>query len=98
MATYLLLSRYTEQGVKDIKGSPARIESFKKSARNLGAEVREVYLALGHYDTVSLVSAPDDEAMCKLALALGSLGNVRTQTLRLFSEGEFKKLVSSLPP
>jgi uncharacterized protein with GYD domain len=97
MATYLLLARWTDQGVKNIKESPARIESFKKSARSVGAEIREVYVALGHYDTVSLVSAPDDDSMCKLALALGSLGNARTQTLRLFSEAEFKKLVTGLP-
>jgi uncharacterized protein with GYD domain len=97
MATYLLLCRYTDQGVKNIKDSPARIESFKKSARGVGAEVREVYLSMGPYDTISLVSAPDDEAMCKLALAVGSLGNVHTQTLRLFSEGELKKMVASLP-
>jgi uncharacterized protein with GYD domain len=97
MATYLLLSRYTDQGVKSIKDSPARIENFKKSARGVGAEVREVYLALGEYDTVSLISAPDDESMCKLALAVSSLGNVRTQTVRLFSETELKKMIASIP-
>jgi uncharacterized protein with GYD domain len=97
MATYLMLLRWTDQGIKNLKESPARMESFKKSARLFGGEIREIYVSLGHYDMVSLISAPDDESLCKLALALGSLGNVRTQTLRLFSESEFKKMVGGLP-
>src|SRR5262245_21907682 len=97
MATYAMLSRYTDQGIKNIKESPARIDSFKKAASGFGAEIREVYLAIGAYDTVCLISAPDDETMCKVALALGSLGNVHTETMRLFSEAEFKKMVGGLP-
>jgi uncharacterized protein with GYD domain len=97
MATYLLLSRFTSQGIKDVKGSPARIEAFKKAARTFGAEIREVYFSFGRYDTVSLVSTPDDESMCKLSLALGALGNVHTETVRLFAEADAKKLIAALP-
>jgi uncharacterized protein with GYD domain len=97
MANYLMLTRLTEQGIRDVKEAPTRIEAFKKQARSLGAEVREVYLSLGAVDTVCLISAPDDETICKVALALGGLGNVRTETLRMFSESEFKKLVGGLP-
>jgi uncharacterized protein with GYD domain len=97
MANYVMLTRFTEQGARNIKESPTRMEAFKKQARGFGAEVREVYLAIGSVDTVCLISAPDDEAMCKVALALSSLGNVRTETLRVFSESEFKKLASGLP-
>jgi uncharacterized protein with GYD domain len=96
MATFLMLSRWSDKGIQNIKDSPARIDAFKKQARTLGCEVREVYCAMGRYDTVSLVSAPDDETMARVSLALGSLGNVHTETLRLFSEGDFKKLVGSL--
>jgi uncharacterized protein with GYD domain len=97
MATYVMLTHLTDEGMRNVKESPARIEAFKKSARGFGAEVREVYLAIGAYDTVCLISAPDDETMCKVALALGSLGNVRTETMRLFSESEFKKLAGAIP-
>jgi uncharacterized protein with GYD domain len=97
MATYAMLSRWTDRGIQDVKNVGARIEAFKKTARACGAEVRECYMALGEYDTMSLVQAPDDEAIARLALALGAVGNVRTETLRLFAEGELKKLVAALP-
>ena len=97
MASYAMLSRWTDQGIQDIKNVGARIEAFKKSARACGAEVRECYLILGKYDTLSLVQAPDDEAIAKLALTLGAVGNVHTETLRLFGEADLKKLVAALP-
>jgi uncharacterized protein with GYD domain len=92
-----MLSCWTDRGVQNIKDVPARLDAFKKTARACGAEVREVYMALGHYDTISLVQAPDDEAAAKLALALCSAGNVRTETVRLFAEAELRKLVTTLP-
>jgi uncharacterized protein with GYD domain len=97
MATYAMLSRWTDRGIEDIKNVTARIEAFKKMAGSCGAEVRETYVALGEFDTISLVQAPDDESMAKLALAIGKVGNVHTETLRLFAEGELKKLVAGLP-
>jgi uncharacterized protein with GYD domain len=97
MATFVMLSRWSDKGIAGVKDAPTRIDDFKKTARTLGGEVREVYCALGRYDTVSLLSAPDDDTVAKIALALGSLGNVHTETLRLFSESEFKKLCGSLP-
>ena len=97
MASYAMLSTWTDRGIQDIKNVGARIEAFKNTARTCGAEVRECYFILGKYDTLSLVQAPDDESICKLALALGSAGNVHTETLRLFGEAELKKLVAALP-
>jgi len=97
MASYAMLSRWTDRGIQDIKNVGTRIEAFKKTARTCGAEVRECYFILGKYDTLSLVQAPDDESICKLALALGAAGNVHTETLRLFGEAELKKLVAALP-
>jgi uncharacterized protein with GYD domain len=97
MGTYMMLSRWTDRGITNVKDAPARIDAFKKTASAVGGEVREVYLALGKYDTVSLISAPDDEAVAKLALSLCSAGNVHTETLRLFSESEFRKMMTALP-
>jgi uncharacterized protein with GYD domain len=79
-----------------VKDVPARIEDFKKAARGFGGEVREVYAVLGRYDTLCLVSAPEDESMTKISLSLGARGNVHTETLRLFSESEFKAIVGAL--
>jgi len=97
MPTYVTLVRYTEQGIRNIKESPARLEAAKKVAQSVGAEIKSFYLALGTYDIVLTVSAPNDETAAKLVLAIGSQGNVRTDTLRVFDETEFRKLIASLP-
>jgi uncharacterized protein with GYD domain len=96
MATYVMMARWTDKGIENVKDSPARFEAFKKTAVALGGEVRELFVALGRYDTLSLVSAPDDETMAKISLSLCAQGNVHTETLRVFSEGEYKKLLSGL--
>jgi uncharacterized protein with GYD domain len=97
MPTYVTLVRYTEQGIRNIKESPSRLEAAKKLAKSAGAEIKSFYLALGTYDIVLTVEAPNDETAAKLVLSIGSLGNVRTDTLRVFDETEFRKLIASLP-
>ena len=97
MATYVALVRYTDQGIRSIKESPARLEAAKKAAQSIGAEIKSFYLALGKYDIVVTVDAPDDETATRFTLSLGSQGNVRTETLRVFNESEFRKLIASLP-
>ena len=97
MVSYAMFLRWTDRGIQDIKNVGARIEAFKKTARACGAEVRECYMILSKYNTLSLVQAPNDESIAKLALALGAAGNVHTETLRLFGEADLKKLVATLP-
>jgi len=97
MPTYVTLVKYTDQGIRNIKESPARLEAAKKVAKSAGAEIKSFYLALGSYDIVLTVDAPDDQTAARLVLSMGSLGNVRTDTLRVFDETEFRKLIASLP-
>jgi uncharacterized protein with GYD domain len=97
MPTYVTLVRYTDQGIRNIKESPARLEAAKKAARAAGAEIKSFLLALGTYDIILTVDAPNDETAAKLVLTIGALGNVRTDTLRVFDETEFRKLIASLP-
>src|SRR5690349_21662834 len=66
MATYAMLSHWTDRGIQDIKNVGGRIDAFKKTARSVGVEVRDCYMTLGEYDTLTLVQAPDDEAIAKL--------------------------------
>jgi len=54
-------------------------------------------MGMGQYDTLSILEAPDDEAMAKAALAISSLGNVRTKTHRAFTEAEYKRIIAALP-
>ena len=97
MATYIVLLRYTQQGVEKIKESPARLDAAKKAFQAVGAELKQWYLVMGQYDAVVVGEAPDDETVAKLALAIGSQGSIRTETLRAFTEDEYRKIIAALP-
>lgn len=97
MPTYVSLLKYTPKGAESIKQVPARIEAARKAAKAVGADIKQIYLVMGRYDVVVISEGPDDESAAKLALATGMQGNVQTETLRAFTEPEFKKLVASLP-
>ncbi len=97
MALYVMLATFTEKGASDVRELPARIKTFKDMAKAAGGDVKQCLLAMGRYDGVSIVSAPNDEVMAKIALGLCSVGNVKTETFRLFTEEEIAKLASGLP-
>jgi len=97
MATYLILFQYTQKGIESVKESPARVEALKQMFREAGAEIKEFYALLGRYDTAFIAEAPDDETIARLALAIGSKGNVRSETLRAFTADEFRKMVAAIP-
>ncbi len=97
MAKYIVLLNYTQQGISKVKDSPHRAEAARALARECGAEMKDIYLTLGDTDIVAHVEADSDEAMARFALAVGSQGNVRSKTLRAFTEDEFREIVQSLP-
>lgn len=97
MAAYLMLFSFTQKGMEKIKESPERVEAAKLVIRNRGGEVKAFYGILGsQYDTMFIIKAPNDEKVAEMVLAIAVLGNVRIQTHRLFSEDEFKTIISSL--
>ena len=97
MPTYMTLIRYTQQGIESIKDSPARLDTAQDLYRSLGAEIKSFYLTMGRYDVVVISEAPDDETTTKLAMTIGSSGAIRTETFRIFTEDEYRKLISELP-
>ena len=97
MPTFVSLINFTDQGIKNVKDSPHRIEAAKAMLRDLGGEVKDMYITTGQYDAVVIAEVPDGEIMIKFALALGSAGNVRTQTTRAFTEEEFQGILADLP-
>jgi uncharacterized protein with GYD domain len=97
MPTYVSLLRFTDQGIRNIKESPNRLDSAKKAFQAAGGELKQFCLLLGRYDALIVSEAPNDETAGKVALALGSLGNVRTETFKAFTEAEYRKLIASLP-
>ena len=97
MPTYLILSSYTDQGIRNVKDSPKRLDAAKKLLKSMGGEFKQFYLTMGAYDSATIVEAPNDEAIAKFALAAGSLGNIRTTTLKAFPEDEYRKIIAALP-
>ena len=96
MPTYIALLKWTEKGIAAIKGSPARLDAGRKAFKQAGMEIKESYLTMGPYDLVLVIDAPDDETYAKGMLGLGSQGNVSTETLKAFSEDQFRKIVNSI--
>ena len=96
MVTYVVLAKFTDQGVRNAKDSPKRADAYKQMAKTFGVTVKEILWTQGRYDVVTIVDAPDESAAMSLSLSLGALGNVRTETLRAFSVGEMTKIVGNM--
>jgi uncharacterized protein with GYD domain len=96
MATYVVLSQFTDQGIRTIKNSPQRASQVAEVARSFGCEMKEVYWTMGQYDIVSIVEAPDEQSFAAFGFAIGSAGNIRTQTLRAFSKNELGAILGKL--
>jgi uncharacterized protein with GYD domain len=97
MATYISLIKFTQQGITSIKEGPARLDAGRDTLKSFGSELRAFYLTMGSYDIVTISEAPDDASAAKVALAIGAAGNVTTETLRAFTEDEYREIVAALP-
>ena len=97
MPTYVTLVKFTQKGAEQIKGGPGRLEEAKSRARQRGGEIKAFYLTLGQYDGVLISEAPSDEAAITGFLGAAQMGYIRTETMRAFTEAEYKKLVAGLP-
>jgi uncharacterized protein with GYD domain len=97
MPTYITLFNLTEQGIKNIKDAPKRIEEGIKAAEAIGGKLIGFYSVMGEYDYVSIAEATNDEAYMTFLLGTGAQGNVRTTTLKAFTREEFAQMVKKLP-
>jgi uncharacterized protein with GYD domain len=96
MATYIVLTNFTDQGVRTAKDTAKRADGVKELAGKFGVTAKEFFWTLGSYDVVAIFEAPDDAAMTALGLAIGAAGNVRTQTLRAFTRAEMNGILAKL--
>ena len=97
MATYISFLNLTEQGVKGIKDLPARIAAGRQAMEASGGELIQYYLTMGAQDAVIVFEAPDDETVASIALATAGLGNIRTTSMRAFTEAEIPGVLSKMP-
>jgi len=95
VATFISLVSFTDQGIRNVKDSPARFEAFRAMAEKAGASVKGVYYTVGTCDMVTIVEGPED-VVTALLLKVGTLGNVRSQTMRAFSVDEMKAVIAKM--
>jgi uncharacterized protein with GYD domain len=96
MPSYIMLANWTDQGAQKIKDSPRRVDAAKKALADMGGEFRSLYMTMGEYDLVIVYEAPDDAVAARFTLLLGTLGAVRTKTLKAFPEAAYRQIVASL--
>jgi uncharacterized protein with GYD domain len=96
MPTFVSLINWTEQGVTNFRDTPKRAAAFEELLKKHGGVVKEILWTIGPYDLVSVVETPDDESATAALLELGSLGNVRTTTLRAFNRKEIEGIIKKV--
>jgi uncharacterized protein with GYD domain len=96
MATYIVLGHFSDQGIRAVKDTTKRADAAKELAKKMGATMKEVYWTIGRYDVVALVEAPDDSAVIAFGLNTGKAGNLRTETLRAFTQTEMEAILGKV--
>jgi uncharacterized protein with GYD domain len=81
MATFVMLTNLTTEGVQTLKNNPGRVQEVNKEVEQLGVKVKEQWATLGQYDFITVVEAPDEQTMAKVSVELGSRGTMKSQTL-----------------
>ena len=89
MPTYIMLTKFTPNGVKTLKDNPSRVHEVTNEVEQLGVKVVNQWATLGEYDFVSVVDAPDETTMLKLSIEMGSRGTVQNETLTAIDSREF---------
>ena len=97
MATYIALVNFTDQGVRQIRHTTERATALINAAANLDVKIKEIYWTMGALDAVLITETADDSSMMAFATSIGSLGNIRTQTMRAFSAAEMKRILEKMP-
>ncbi len=94
---FIVTANWTDQGIRSVKEAPKRIQAAREAAKRLGIEFKQVFLTSGDSDLLLIIEAANGDSVAKFAMMSGALGNVRTRTVRAWTEAETVKLISELP-
>jgi uncharacterized protein with GYD domain len=97
MATYIALSRFTDQGIRTVKDTTKRAAAVQEAAGKFGVSMTHIFWTLGQYDLVTIIEASDEQAATAFALSITSAGNIRMETLRAFNRDEMNGILGKLP-
>jgi uncharacterized protein with GYD domain len=96
MTSYIMLAKWTDQGIRNAKESPQRVDKVRQLLKDMGGDFRQFFLTMGEYDMVAFYEAPDDAVAARFTLELGRLGNIRTETLKAFPEAAYREIIKTL--
>ena len=96
MPTYVMLANWTDQGARQVKDWPKRVDTARKALTEMGGEFKSLYMTMGDYDLIAIYEAPDDAVAARFTLLLGQMGSVRTRTLKAFPEAAYREIIHSL--
>ena len=96
MPTYIVLSKWTAQGLQNVKESPDRLDAARKAYQAAGVRMKEFYMTTGQYDMIAILDAPDDVTLAKAMLSSAPHGSITTATCRAFTEDEYRKLIAAV--
>jgi uncharacterized protein with GYD domain len=91
MAVFIMLTKLTPNGVRTIKDNPGRVHEVSREVEQLGVKVLNQWATLGEYDFVSVIEAPDETAMAKVSVELGSRGTTSNETMAAIPAEDFTK-------
>jgi uncharacterized protein with GYD domain len=96
MAVFVTLYKFTDQGTKNIKDSPQRLNAAIKAFETKGGKMLGAYYTVGEFDLVTVGDISDEHAGLAHTLAITSLGNVRSTTLRAYTATEFAEVIKKM--
>ncbi len=96
MTTYIMLANWTDQGIRNVKDSPRRLDAAKAALQDMGGELKAFFLTMGDVDMIGVYEAPDDAVAARFTLQMAQMGNIRTRTLKAFPEAAYREIIASL--
>jgi uncharacterized protein with GYD domain len=97
MSAYIILVNFTDQGIHNAKDTVKRAKAAQQALEAAGGRKIGIWWTMGQYDMAFLAEGPDDETAMRVILGVAMQGNVRTTTLKAFSEEEMERIVAGLP-
>jgi len=96
MTIYNMLAHWTDQGARNVKASPSRLDAAKQALKEMGGDIKTFFMTMGKYDMVIVCEAPDDAVQARFCLQLAMMGNVRAETLKAFPEAAYREIIRSV--
>jgi uncharacterized protein with GYD domain len=96
MPTYISMLKWTQQGLQNVKQSPARLDAARKGFESAGVKLKDFYMVTGQYDLVVILEAADDASLAKAILMASSSGSISSETCRAFNESEYRDIIRGL--